>query len=72
MADRIIAGGTDIAVARAVLATEAAGLTALADALDENFTHASAWEYQGDNAAPVLHKEQLEFHYVHPSQRSYK
>jgi len=39
---------------------------------DENFSHASAWEYQGDNVAPALHKEQLEFHYVHPSQRSYK
>ncbi len=39
---------------------------------DDNFSHASAWEYQGDNVTPVLHKEQLEFHYVHPSQRSYK
>jgi succinate dehydrogenase / fumarate reductase flavoprotein subunit len=39
---------------------------------DENFSFASAWEYQGDNADPALHKEPLEFHYVHPSQRSYK
>ncbi len=39
---------------------------------DANFSHASAWEYKGDNQTPELHKEPLEFHYVHPSQRSYK
>jgi len=39
---------------------------------DENFAHAAAWEYQGDNAVPVRHVEPLNFEYVHPTQRSYK
>ena len=39
---------------------------------DVNFTHVSAWEYQGDHKPPALHKEPLEFEHVHPSQRSYK
>jgi succinate dehydrogenase / fumarate reductase flavoprotein subunit len=39
---------------------------------DENFRHSSVWEYKGDNQAPELHKEQLEFEHVKPSQRSYK
>ena len=39
---------------------------------DENYSYAAAWEYQGPNAEPVLHKEPLTFKYVHPSQRSYK
>jgi succinate dehydrogenase / fumarate reductase, flavoprotein subunit len=39
---------------------------------DENFTYVAAWEYKGEGAAPELHKEPLEFEYVHPSQRSYK
>ncbi|MDQ6664565.1 MAG: fumarate reductase/succinate dehydrogenase flavoprotein subunit, partial [Acidobacteriota bacterium] len=39
---------------------------------DEHYSYVSAWEYAGDNRAPVLHKELLEFQYVHPSQRSYK
>ncbi len=39
---------------------------------DEHFSYAAAWEYKGANAEPVLHKEPLEFEYVHPSQRSYK
>jgi succinate dehydrogenase / fumarate reductase flavoprotein subunit len=39
---------------------------------DENFAYAAAWEYSGPGEAPVLHKEDLTFDYVHPSQRSYK
>jgi len=39
---------------------------------DENFSYVAAWEYGGDNQRPVLHKEDLDFSYVHPSQRSYK
>ena len=39
---------------------------------DEHYSYAAAWEYRGPGNAPVLHKEQLEFKYVHPSQRSYK
>ena len=39
---------------------------------DEHFSYAAAWEYTGQGQAPVLHKEQLTFEYVHPSKRSYK
>ncbi len=39
---------------------------------DENFSHAAAWEYQGDGKPPVRHVEPLTFEYVHPTQRSYK
>jgi succinate dehydrogenase / fumarate reductase flavoprotein subunit len=39
---------------------------------DEHFSYAAAWEYTGVGNAPILHKEPLEFEYVHPSQRSYK
>ena len=39
---------------------------------DENFSYAAAWEYTGEGQAPVLHKEELAFEYVTPSQRSYK
>jgi len=39
---------------------------------DENFSYAAAWEYTGSGEAPVLHKEELNFEYVHPTQRSYK
>ncbi|MDE3196650.1 MAG: fumarate reductase/succinate dehydrogenase flavoprotein subunit [Acidobacteriota bacterium] len=39
---------------------------------DEHFQYVAAWEYGGPDSAPVLHKEPLEFEYVHPAQRSYK
>ncbi|KAB8146037.1 fumarate reductase/succinate dehydrogenase flavoprotein subunit [Chloroflexia bacterium SDU3-3] len=39
---------------------------------DENFSYVAAWEFTGVGKTPVLHKEPLEFEYVHPSQRSYK
>jgi succinate dehydrogenase / fumarate reductase flavoprotein subunit len=39
---------------------------------DEHFSYVAAWEYAGVGCAPILHKEPLEFEYVHPSQRSYK
>ena len=39
---------------------------------DENFSYVAAWEYTGQGQAPVLHKEDLDFEYVTPSQRSYK
>ncbi|QLQ35075.1 fumarate reductase/succinate dehydrogenase flavoprotein subunit [Micromonospora robiginosa] len=38
---------------------------------DDRFAYVAAWEYAGDGQ-PVLHKEDLTFEYVHPSQRSYK
>ena len=39
---------------------------------DESFSYVAAWEYTGQGQAPVLHKEDLVFEYVTPSQRSYK
>jgi succinate dehydrogenase / fumarate reductase flavoprotein subunit len=39
---------------------------------DEHYSYVAAWGYKGPDAAPELIKEPLEFHYVHPSQRSYK
>jgi len=39
---------------------------------DENFSYVAAWEFTGVGQPPSLHKEPLEFEYVHPSQRSYK
>ena len=39
---------------------------------DEDFSHSAVWEYTGPNSAPNRHKEELEFKYVLPSQRSYK
>jgi succinate dehydrogenase / fumarate reductase flavoprotein subunit len=39
---------------------------------DARFAYVAAWEYTGDLGAPRLHKEPLEFEYVHLAQRSYK
>ena len=39
---------------------------------DKNYTFSSAWEYKGEDDSPVLHKEQLIFENVKPTQRSYK
>ncbi len=39
---------------------------------DENFSHVAVWEYKGEGAEPVMHKEPLTFENVTPSQRSYK
>jgi succinate dehydrogenase / fumarate reductase, flavoprotein subunit len=39
---------------------------------DENFTHVAAWEYAGTDQPEILNKEQLQFEFVKPSQRSYK
>jgi succinate dehydrogenase flavoprotein subunit len=39
---------------------------------DENFSYVAAWEYQGEGARPVLHKEPLVYEEVHMTQRSYK
>ena len=43
-----------------------------ADRKDEEFAYAAAWEFTGTGEAPTLHKEDLVFEYVHPTQRSYK
>ncbi|NUT20791.1 MAG: succinate dehydrogenase (quinone) flavoprotein subunit, partial [Hamadaea sp.] len=39
---------------------------------DEEFSYVAAWGWGGEDAQPVLHKEDLVFEYVHPSTRSYK
>jgi len=39
---------------------------------DEHYSYVAAWEFKGVGVRPGLHKEQLEFHEVHPTQRSYK
>jgi succinate dehydrogenase / fumarate reductase flavoprotein subunit len=39
---------------------------------DDAFSHVAAWEFTGVDTAPELHKEQLEFEYVHLAQRNYK
>lgn len=39
---------------------------------DENFKYVAAWEWTGDPATSVLHKEELEFKDIELKQRSYK
>jgi succinate dehydrogenase / fumarate reductase flavoprotein subunit len=39
---------------------------------DEQFAYVAAWEYTGRESEPRLHREPLEFEYVHLAQRSYK
>ena len=39
---------------------------------DKDFAFVSAWEYKGEPADAVLHKEELEFKDIELKQRSYK
>jgi len=39
---------------------------------DKKFSYVSTWENKGDKAEPILHKEELLFDTVTPTQRSYK
>ena len=39
---------------------------------DQNFSYVAAWEFQGADKPPVLHKEPLVYEEVHMSTRSYK
>ena len=39
---------------------------------DDNFSYVGAWEYQGPDKPPTLHKEPLVYEEVHMSTRSYK
>jgi succinate dehydrogenase / fumarate reductase flavoprotein subunit len=39
---------------------------------DEHYSYVAAWGFRGVGNPPELHKEPLEFEYVHPTQRSYK
>jgi succinate dehydrogenase / fumarate reductase, flavoprotein subunit len=38
---------------------------------DDNYMYVAAWEYQGDNQMPLLHKEPLIYHYTKVKVRSY-
>ncbi|WP_030489211.1 fumarate reductase/succinate dehydrogenase flavoprotein subunit [Micromonospora chokoriensis] len=39
---------------------------------DDRFAYVAAWEFTADGEPSLLHKEDLKFEYVHPTQRSYK
>ena len=39
---------------------------------DEDFAYVAAWEYKGEPAVSVLHKEELELNNIELKQRSYK
>ena len=39
---------------------------------DENYAYVAAWEYKGEPADAVMHKEELEFNDIELKQRSYK
>lgn len=39
---------------------------------DEQYAYVAAWEWAGENQAPILHKEPLQFEFVKPTVRSYK
>jgi succinate dehydrogenase / fumarate reductase flavoprotein subunit len=39
---------------------------------DKDFTYVAAWEYKGEDAEPVLHKEPLVFESIEVKQRDYK
>ncbi|MGI9519262.1 MAG: fumarate reductase/succinate dehydrogenase flavoprotein subunit [Pirellulaceae bacterium] len=39
---------------------------------DEHFANVAVWEHQGDNLAPTLHHEDLQFKQLQPTQRNYK
>jgi succinate dehydrogenase / fumarate reductase, flavoprotein subunit len=39
---------------------------------DEHFAYVAAWEWTPEGQPPVLHREALEYEYVHLAQRSYK
>ena len=39
---------------------------------DDDYTFVSTWEFKGVDNTPILHKEDLGFETVKPTQRSYK
>lgn len=39
---------------------------------DANYSYVSAWEYNGEDKDPILHKEPLKFEFVELKERSYK
>ncbi|WP_103501996.1 MULTISPECIES: fumarate reductase/succinate dehydrogenase flavoprotein subunit [unclassified Streptomyces] len=51
--------------------TESQTGTGEAERDDERFSYVAAWEFTGEGKPPVLHREELDFEDVRPSQRSY-
>ncbi|WP_153394350.1 fumarate reductase/succinate dehydrogenase flavoprotein subunit [Ornithinicoccus halotolerans] len=39
---------------------------------DDEYAYVAAWEWGGDDGAPVLHKEDLQYEFIELKQRSYK
>ena len=39
---------------------------------DDKYAYVAAWEFTGDGNPPILHKEDLNYEFVHMKQRSYK
>jgi succinate dehydrogenase / fumarate reductase flavoprotein subunit len=39
---------------------------------DDKFSYASLWSYQGDNKAPAMLKENLDYEFIVRQQRNYK
>lgn len=39
---------------------------------DEAFKYVAAWQFTGDNAEPVVHKEPLDYEFIEVKQRNYK
>jgi succinate dehydrogenase / fumarate reductase flavoprotein subunit len=39
---------------------------------DKDFTYVAVWEHKGDDKAPAMHKEALNFEYIEVKQRNYK
>ena len=39
---------------------------------DDEFLYVAAWQYDGEDQQPVLHKEDLVYEFVEMKQRSYK
>ncbi|GAA1880333.1 fumarate reductase/succinate dehydrogenase flavoprotein subunit [Paeniglutamicibacter psychrophenolicus] len=40
--------------------------------IDEEYSHVAAWEFTGDGAPPILHREHLGFEHIKVQARSYK
>ncbi|MDQ0094463.1 succinate dehydrogenase / fumarate reductase flavoprotein subunit [Paeniglutamicibacter psychrophenolicus] len=40
--------------------------------IDEEYSHVAAWEFAGDGAPPILHREHLGFEHIKVQARSYK
>ncbi|MDR0972281.1 MAG: fumarate reductase/succinate dehydrogenase flavoprotein subunit [Bacteroidales bacterium] len=39
---------------------------------DENYMYVAAWQYNGDNIEPIMHKENLDYQFIKVQQRNYK